>query len=63
MTIKELCGYCGMALEDCGSLEECNYNDPSYRPECALCNGECGCDAQYENYRDQLVADYFDSKE
>jgi hypothetical protein len=63
MTIKPLCGYCGMTLEDCGSLEECNYNDPSYKAECAMCNGECGCDALYENYKEQLADEYFASKE
>jgi hypothetical protein len=52
-----------MTLEDCGSLEECNYNDPSYRAECALCNGECNCDEQYEAYKEQLADEYYASKE
>lgn len=57
---ERLCGYCGMNEEDCGSLEECNYNDPSY---CSMCNGSCNCDAAYENYKDQRAAEYFDSQE
>ena len=60
MSIKKLCGYCGMTLEDCGSLEECNYNDPSY---CSMCNGVCKCDASYDAQRDVEVDDYYDSKE
>jgi hypothetical protein len=58
--IKPLCGYCGMALEDCGSLEECNYNDPSY---CSICDRSCDCDSQYEAYKEQKVDEYFESQE
>lgn len=48
------CEYCGELSTDCESLEECNYNKPDIGAD---------DDALYENYKDQLVADYFDSKE
>ena len=48
------CEYCGELSTECESTEECPSN-----PE----NIEFDEDALYENYKDQLVADYFDSKE
>ena len=48
------CEYCGELSTDCESLEECNYNKPDIGAD---------DDALYENYKDQMVADYFDSKE
>jgi hypothetical protein len=57
---ETLCGYCGMNEEDCGSLEECNYNDPSY---CSICDRSCDCDSQYEAYKEQKADEYFESQE
>lgn len=61
---EELCGYCGDTVEDCKNAEECNYGIEGYEDDtCALCNGSCRCDAIYEDYKDQLAADYFDAQE
>jgi hypothetical protein len=54
MTEEATCEYCGELSTDCESLEECNYNKEDIGAD---------DDALYENYKDQRVADYFDSKE
>jgi hypothetical protein len=54
MTEEATCEYCGELSTDCESLEECNYNKEDNEPD---------DDALYQDYKDRLVADYFDSKE
>jgi hypothetical protein len=48
------CEYCGELSTDCESLEECSNNPENIEPD---------DDALYQDYKDRLVADYFDSKE
>lgn len=55
----EICEYCGDTVDDCIDAGECNYGMAD--DNCALCRFECTCDEQYENYKDQLASDYFDS--
>ena len=58
ITEPELCEYCGDTVDDCIDAGECNYGIVD---NCASCNGICTCDEQYENYKEQLASDYFDS--
>jgi hypothetical protein len=48
------CEYCGELSTECESVEECSYNKEDIGAD---------EDALYENYKDQMAADYFDSKE
>jgi hypothetical protein len=56
--IQPLCGFCGMTMDECASLEECNYNEVA----CGLCSSTCRCDDVYDAQRDAEVDDYYDSK-
>ena len=55
----EVCEYCGDTVEDCIDAGECNYGIAE--DNCAMCRFECRCDEQYENYKEQIASDYFDS--
>lgn len=55
----EVCEFCGDTVEDCIDVRECNYGVVD---NCASCNGNCMCDALYEDYKDRKAADYFDSQ-
>lgn len=52
--IRELCGFCGDTVEDCASIQECNYGVVGYEDDtCASCNGKCVCDYEYDRMREK----------
>jgi hypothetical protein len=52
--IRELCGFCGDTVEDCASIQECNYGVVGYEDDtCASCNGKCRCDYEYDRMREK----------
>ena len=54
MSKEATCEYCGELSTDCESVEECSNNPENIEPD---------DDALYQDYKDRLAADYFDSKE
>jgi hypothetical protein len=56
MAIQPLCGYCGETIEECATLDECNYNDVA----CGLCSSTCRCDETYEQQREREADEFFD---
>jgi hypothetical protein len=56
MSEVELCEMCGDTIEDCIDAGECNFGIIN---NCASCNGNCRCDALYDDYKESLLDDSF----
>jgi len=59
MAIQPLCGYCGETIEECATLDECNYNEVA-DDNCTFCSTVCRCDENYEAQREREADEFFD---